>query len=126
MNRPSLSLILILSVLSNIFISAFHFAHKGHSIDPITGKTLHTHNCSELEKHCSFNEGFNQESDHHNTTEDQCFVLDALFKHSLQNSAPSSVIKVFKDFSYIPVYSELTTDFEDILSFAPKNSPPAA
>lgn len=125
--KRAIAFLIIFSIISNIFISLHHFGHHGHAIDLKTGKLIHTHCCDEYKNgHGYENNSYLPSENEHERSDDTCFALDVVFKHSLQNSVSSSVIKVFKDFSYIPVYSELTTDLEDILSFAPKNSPPAA
>lgn len=124
MNRSSVSLILIFTLVSNIFISILHFSHEGHSIDPVTGKTVHRHHCEEHGT-SSDQEGYNSEKNKHCDKEDICHALDGVFKQTLQVQMQGFDSQFIAGTIYISQIPDNIFHERDILLFAPKNSPPS-
>ncbi len=129
--RHIVALIVITSTFLNIFISYFHFGHHDHIINPATGKIEHAHECSEKHHH---DEDEDEESSENSAFErqispyshDTCGLLDTLFKPSLKHN---SFIELAANYVCIPSINfsaGFLEPVQNILSFAPKNSPPFA
>lgn len=127
--RYTVALIVIISTFLNIFISYFHFGHHDHIINPATGKIEHAHECSGDHHHdedegSSDSSAFEQQISHY--PHDTCGLLDVLLKPSLKHS---SFAELAVNYISIPFTSFLAGFFspaQNILSFAPKNSPPVS
>ena len=127
--RYIVALIVIISTFSNIFISYFHFGHHDHIINPATGKIEHAHECSGDHHHdedegTSDGSAFEQQISHY--SDDTCGLLDILLKQSLKQN---SFAELAVNYISIPFTSFLAGSFipaQNILSFAPKNSPPVS
>lgn len=96
--------------------------HEAHSIDPLTGRTVHRHHC-ETEDPSAGHEGYNKESEKH-CDEDLCHTLDGVFKQTLQVQTLSFDTFFSAGTIYISQFSENIFHEKNILLFAPKNSPP--
>ena len=125
------SLIIITLNVLNLFISFHHFAHHDHTINPQTGEIEHTHNCGHDHHHEETEEiadnSYNPvKNDHHHTEHDKCETLDTIIKPILKNKLLAVVL--YKDIEPPQIktvfYSNKASS--DILSFAPKNSPPVS
>lgn len=125
--RYIVALIVIISTFLNIFTSYFHFGHHDHIINPATGKIEHAHECSG-DHHHDEDEGnsdgsaFKQQISPY--PHDTCGLLDVLLKQSLKQN---SFAELAVNYVSIPSTSFLAGFFipaQNILSFAPKNSPP--
>ncbi len=125
LNRNIIPLLLIFSIISNIFISLHHFGSNTHKINPETGTVEHCHDCeNEIKKPELAGEGYLPEKKGHHENSDICNALNVVFKQSLQvetfaPSAPEITAIFYKNY-----YSDCFQFSTDILSFAPKNSPP--
>jgi len=126
--RYIVTLIVIISTFLNIFISYFHFGHHDHIINPATGKIEHAHECSEEHHHddeeSSENSAFERQISPY--SHDTCGLLDILLKQSLRQNSFTQLAVNYVSISFINFSAGFFEPVQNILSFAPKNSPPVS
>ncbi|HSW60002.1 MAG TPA: hypothetical protein VLJ60_04350 [bacterium] len=125
--RYTVTLIVIISTFLNIFISYFHFGHHNHIINPATGNLEHAHECSGENHHhededSSEGSAFKQQISHYSN--DTCGLLDILLKQSLKQISYSELTVNYISIPFITFSADFFSPAQNILSFAPKNSPP--
>jgi len=119
-----LSAILVLALVLNIFVSSNHFGHKHHTFDPETGNIEHGHDHEGCEHNTetlpdSYSLG-NTENEKH----DLCGILDLILIQFLKTHLAELVLTFTSQTPYLNWCFEKEYLFLDILSFAPKLSPP--
>ncbi len=129
--RSIVSLTIIILNVLNLFYTFHHFAHHDHSINPHTGEIEHTHNCGHDHHHDEVEEIADNsyvplKTAHHHDEHDKCETLDSILKQALKNKV--SVAVLFEDLKLPQIKTALYSNpvSSDILSFAPKNSPPVS
>jgi hypothetical protein len=127
--RNIVSCIIILLNVLNLFISFHHFAHHDHTINPQTGEIEHAHNCGhdhDENEETEDNSYLPSGSAHHYGEHDKCETLDSVLKQVLKNKVFSVVLFGDLELPHIKTAFYSSKASSDILSFAPKNSPPVS
>jgi len=127
--RNIVSCIIILLNVLNLFISFHHFAHHDHTINPQTGEIEHAHNCGhdhDEKEDVADNSYHHSGTAHRHGEHDKCETLDTILKQILKNKILSAFLLGDSELPQIKTAFYSSKASSDILSFAPKNSPPVS
>ena len=120
-----LATLLVFISIFNIFISSHHFGHERHVINPETGKIEHRHSHIHNDHAENFIPFSYLSTDHESHEKHEvCNVLDSMLKQLLGSKAQTISNQLITETPYTNYCRESLHSSAEILSFAPKLSPP--